>query len=234
MGAVYFIRNEIKPRIYIGKDENDDSAGTRLKNHLSGANFHCRSLRKDINLHGLSNFTTDVIETVPDKEELRRVEEWWIRVYNAADPRFGYNTIGKIHLPSDEAIKQYQGGLLKADPRRYEIYRQLPSRGQPLSKFAGQEYQLFAANEASSVENDAQFNGECKGKGLRLATKKDIGAGVIYPWKTFSNRRYTGTLKTFGRIWATIVNDNSEMRAKYPLDEIEIGRNVIFVRETEN
>ena len=226
MGAVYFIRNEITKRIYIGKDENDDSARSRCADHVSCNRFHCIPLHEDIyNVYGIDKFKFGVIEAV-QTIELESAESWWIRVHNAADPRFGYNTIGKIPLQSDEAIEQYRDDLLKNDPRRHGIYRELPTRGEPLIDLAPTDYATFVRNKASSVDNDARFISECKAKGLRLATKADIGAKVIYVWKTYSNDVHTGTLISFPSTWAKIVNDKPEIRAK---DYIEVERGVIFV-----
>jgi group I intron endonuclease len=103
MGAVYLIRNNNKKLIYIGKD-NDDSAKTRWADHLSGTRFHCLSLRKAMAEYGPHNFTCRVIENGLFRDELRNVEMWWIRVFNAGDPAVGYNTIGKIPRGEDKPI----------------------------------------------------------------------------------------------------------------------------------
>ena len=227
MGAVYFIRNEITKRIYIGKDENDDSARSRCTDHASCNKFHSIPLHDDIyDVYGIDKFKFGVIEAV-QAIELVSAESWWIHVHNAADPRFGYNTIGRIPLQNDEAIERYRDDLLKNDSRRHGIYRELPSRGEPLIDLAPSDYATFVRNKASSVDNDARFISECKAKGLRLATKADIGAKVIYVWKTYSNDVHTGTLRSFASTWAKIVNDKPEIRAKR--DYIEVERGVIFV-----
>ena len=226
MGAVYFIRNEITKRIYIGKDENDDSARSRCTDHASCNKFHSIPLHDDIyDVYGIDKFKFGVIEVVP-ATELESAESWWIRVHNAADPRFGYNEMGKIHLQSGETIEQYRDNELKHDQRRHGIYRELPTRGEPLSDLAPTDYATFVRNKASSVDNDARFIADCKAKRLRLATKADIGAKVTYVWKTYSNDVHTGKLDRFLSKWAEIVNDKPEFRAK---DHIEVKRGVIFV-----
>jgi hypothetical protein len=133
----------------------------------------------------------------------------------------------KIPLQSDEAIEQDRDDLLKKNPRRHGIYRELPTRGEPLVDLAPIDYATFVRNKASSVDNDARFIADCKAKGLRRATKADIDAKVIYVWKTYSNDVHTGTLKSFPSPWAKIANDKPEIGAKW--DYIEIERGVIFV-----
>lgn len=224
MGDVYAIRNNLTKRIYVGKAE--ESAESRWEDHLSGSRFHCLSLRKDMSMYGVDNFKFVVIEDGLFGEELKEAELWRIRVYNAADPRFGYNTMGKIPIADPEALKRYQAGLLKADPRRHRRYRQIETTPEAWRSSPQTE---FAKNEASSVENDARFIAECTAKGLRLATKADIGVKVIYVWKTSSNDVHTDTLKTFGGTWAKIENDRPDICAKWKVDEIEIARGVIFV-----
>lgn len=230
MGAVYFIRNEITKRIYIGKDEKDDSARSRCADHVSGNRFHCIPLHGDIyNVYGIDKFKFGVIEVV-QAIKLESAESWWIHVHNAADLRFGYNKMGrKIPHQSDEAIERYRDDLLKNDPHRHRIYRELPTRGEPLVNLAPADYATFVRNKKSSVENDARFIAECKAKGLRLATKADIGAKVVYVWKTYSNDEHTGKLISFDSTWAKIVNDKPESSAKWSKDEIEVERGVIFV-----
>ena len=224
MGAVYFIRNEIKNRIYIGKDEKDDSGRSRCSDHVSGNRFHCLPLHEDIYKEGgIDNFKFGVIEVVPLKE-LKDAEQWWIEVHNAADPRFGYNTMGKIPRQSEEAIEQYRNDLLKNDQRRHRIYMELPTRGEPLSNLARPNFEKLVRYKASSPENDARFSAEQKAKGRRLATKADIGAKVIYVWETYCNDEHTGTLRSFDSPWAKIKNDKLK-----PWDYIRVERGVIFV-----
>jgi hypothetical protein len=135
-----FIRNEITKRIYIGKDEKDDSASSRCADHVSCNRFHCIPLHEDIyNVYGIDKFEFGVIEAV-QAIELESAESWWIQVHNAADLRFGYNKMGKIPRQSDEAIEQYRDDLLKNDPRRHRIYRDLPTRGEPLIDLAPADY----------------------------------------------------------------------------------------------
>jgi hypothetical protein len=146
MGAVYFIRNEANDRIYIGKDEKDDSARGRCGDHVSSSRFHCVELHDDIySVYGIDKFKFGVIETV-QAIELESAESWWIRVHNAADPRFGYNKMGRHHLQTDEAIEQDRDDLLKSDTRRHRIYMELPTRGEPLVNLAPADYAAFVRN----------------------------------------------------------------------------------------
>jgi hypothetical protein len=226
MGAVYFIRNEMTGRIYIGKDENDNSARSRCEDHLSGDRFHCVPLREDIyDVYGIDKFKFGVIEVVQQAIELRGVESWWIRVHNAADPRSGYNQTGKIRLRSGETFEQYRDNMLKNDPRRHRIYRELPTRGEPLRNLAPRNYETIVKNRATSDGNATRFIAKCKAKGLQpAATKADFGAKVIYVWKDYSNEEHTGTLDSFSSGWAKIKNDKLKR-----WDYIELKRGVIFV-----
>jgi hypothetical protein len=226
MGAVYKIRCEITKLGYVGRDKQDDEAKVRLAAHVSSDQFHNPALYGSIVLHGIENHRFWLIESGVSPLEITPAETWWIHIYNYANPRFGFNIQGTSF--SEEVHKDLQADMLKREPRRRRRYKQLENDpGKPL--VATSENIKHFKNAASSAANDARFIAECEAKGLRRATKDDIGAKVVYCWKFYSNYTYTGTLVKFGP-WATIINDDPAIAAKWPRgDEIQVSRGVIFV-----
>lgn len=104
--GIYFIKNKVNNKIYIGKSKN---IYNRLKSHTTALN---RELSKHENQYiinswkkyGEENFEMGVIEYCK-YEELSRIELNWILYYKSNNSKYGYNLridTEKGMIPSDE------------------------------------------------------------------------------------------------------------------------------------
>lgn len=95
--GVYYILNTITDRIYIGSSSR---VVTRLQDHYSALKWHrhsCHALQHDYDTYGDASvdfgLITDITYRIPELEHSHHydAERWWIKFYQADDPRYGYN-----------------------------------------------------------------------------------------------------------------------------------------------
>lgn len=113
-GKIYFIRNKINGKVYIGQTVND-----LKKRYEKGIqNTHNEHLRKAIKYYGIDAFEIiDNVFVAESKEELDAKEIELIRQYKATNKRYGYNYLsgghnGKHNKESREKIGKAQKGTL--------------------------------------------------------------------------------------------------------------------------
>jgi group I intron endonuclease len=85
--VVYLITNKINGKKYVGWTSK--SLEVRWKQH-SYQHSGCLALLRAINKHGVENFTTEILFTVPTKELAIRLEIEYIEKYKTISPN-GYN-----------------------------------------------------------------------------------------------------------------------------------------------
>ena len=109
-GIIYKIENKINGKIYIGQTTKtfDERYGGDIRN------THNEHLRNSIEICGVENFYIDkCVCECETKEELDRVEQFYIYVYNTMDPKHGYNmqSGGSNGKPSEETKQKISESL---------------------------------------------------------------------------------------------------------------------------
>lgn len=112
-GIIYKIENKINGKIYIGQTVKsfDERYGGDIEK-----NTHNKHLRNSIKKYGIENFVIDkCVCKCETKEELDRVEQFYIYVYDAMDPEHGYNKReggngGKLSNETKQKMSEAQKG----------------------------------------------------------------------------------------------------------------------------
>lgn len=78
---IYKTTNIINDKIYIGKDEKNDSK------YLGSGKI----LKAAIKKYGRLNFVKEILEKCNTREELCEREKYWIQLYNSQNTQIGYN-----------------------------------------------------------------------------------------------------------------------------------------------
>lgn len=106
-GIIYLIRNKINNKIYIGQTTEKGGFKRRYRNDLY-KNTHNKHLKNSIQKYGIENFEIDEeFDIAYSKEELGKLEDMYIKVYNTMNKEFGYNEReGGIHGKWSEEAKQ--------------------------------------------------------------------------------------------------------------------------------
>lgn len=89
--AIYFIRNEINLKSYIGSAVN---VRLRINNHRSQLQLNKHfsiHLQQAVNKYGIKNFKFDILEIVFDKSKLLEREFYWIKECQSDNKNYGYN-----------------------------------------------------------------------------------------------------------------------------------------------
>lgn len=88
-GRIYIIRNRVNNKVYVGQTKV--SIKLRFQNHLSAAR-HGKDyvIGKAIRKYGEENFYVELLEECL-ASELNDREKYWIKFYNSANNKFGYN-----------------------------------------------------------------------------------------------------------------------------------------------
>lgn len=89
--GVYYIKNLVDNKYYIGSSKNIDKRIKTHKQHLSKGCHNCRTLQKDYDNLGISNFIFDILEIVNSEEHLTAYEKYYIYKYDAIVKYKGYN-----------------------------------------------------------------------------------------------------------------------------------------------
>ena len=104
-GIIYKIRNKINNKIYIGQTIR------KFKKRYSGElekRTHNEHLKRSIQKYGIENFEIDEeFDIAYSKEELDKLEDMYIKIYNCCDEKYGYNNkFGGVNGRFSEQTKQ--------------------------------------------------------------------------------------------------------------------------------
>lgn len=91
--GVYYIRNVLDDKYYVGSSKNVERRIQTHKQHLDKGCHNCRTLQKDYDTTGLDNFEFNIIEKDISEDLLTAYEKYWIYKYNAIVMYKGYNEI---------------------------------------------------------------------------------------------------------------------------------------------
>lgn len=103
---IYRITNLVNGKIYIGLTTR---LGNRFKSHVyHGMRDGQLALHRSIRKHGLSNFTFEVVEVLPDRQTLSDREQYWIAHHRSNEQAFGYNlnSGGYKTVHGEETVKK--------------------------------------------------------------------------------------------------------------------------------
>lgn len=186
--VIYKITNLINGKLYIGQTTR--SIQTRFNGHMSDMRKNkttpiCNALR----LYGKDNFQIEVIAMASTKEELNRLERFYIQEFNSLKPS-GYNIeIGGSNVfISSKGIKQSQDWIEKRTaPRR------TPVTGKNLKTDEIIEFESMAA--ACRFIGQPSNSATCISK----VCNKEQHFAFGYYWKYSSDKEFPFYEKRMGR-----------------------------------
>lgn len=89
-GIIYVIRNKLNNKLYIGQTVN--SFNQRYNGVNWWDNTHNNHLKNAVNKYGIENFEIDKeFDVACSKEELDKLEDMYIKIYDTINQKFGYN-----------------------------------------------------------------------------------------------------------------------------------------------
>lgn len=89
-GIIYLIRNEINKKMYIGQTTLKGGFDERYYGDIS--HTHNEHLKRSIKKYGVENFYIDKeFDIAYSQEELNKLEDMYIKLYETTDPKKGYN-----------------------------------------------------------------------------------------------------------------------------------------------
>lgn len=97
MFTIYKITNLINGKVYIGKTSNFKR---RMSQHFDEEHSTESLIKNSIRKNGKENFKIDIIEETLNRQEAKKLEEDYIKLYKSYKREFGYNIkIGEKHTP---------------------------------------------------------------------------------------------------------------------------------------
>ena len=121
-GIIYLIKNKINNKIYIGQTTQDGGFDRRYHTKDGIKDTHNEHLRNSINKYGIENFYINKeFDIAYSKEELDKLEDMYIKIYNTIDKNCGYNNrYGGTHGKMTEERKQLVEKLVIEEKDLYE------------------------------------------------------------------------------------------------------------------
>jgi len=175
---VYKTTNIITGKIYVGKDERNDSS-------YIGSGY---LLKKSIKKYGKENFIKEILEECDTRESLEERERFWIRELNALDPKIGYNVAeggsgGNTYLGKTEEelieIRQKisdagKGRKFSEEHRKKLAESARRRKGNKPCKYKGMKYEDYM-DESKVMLTKEKLRNVNLGKELSKETKEKIG-----------------------------------------------------------
>lgn len=99
ISGIYYIRNTLNNKLYIGSSKN---ISNRIKHHswqLNSNRHHNKHLQKSWNKYGEDNFEFGIIEIVDNIEELFDAEQAWMDYFESYNDKKGYNISAYAECP---------------------------------------------------------------------------------------------------------------------------------------
>jgi group I intron endonuclease len=120
IGGIYSILNIENGLIYIGSSDDFARRWSHHKWMLNGDYHHSDRLQADWKIFGSGKFIFTQIEIVEDPNQLTIREDYWIKFYDSANPKKGYNVESDAvrHTHSEET-RQKISKSNKALNRKY-------------------------------------------------------------------------------------------------------------------
>lgn len=101
-GIIYVIRNKVNNKLYIGQTTEKGGFDRRYRHDLF-KNTHNKHLKSSIQKYGIENFEIDKeFDIAYSKDELDRLEDMYIKIYDCIDNGYNDKTGGSNGKPSEE------------------------------------------------------------------------------------------------------------------------------------
>lgn len=91
VSGIYFIRNQVNGKYYIGSAVNIRKRWTEHRRTLRLGTHHSRTLQRAWSKYGEDEFDFHLVEIVEEKDELISREQWWMDVLEPSKSANGYN-----------------------------------------------------------------------------------------------------------------------------------------------
>lgn len=189
-GVVYLIRNNVNNKVYIGQTSEKGGFDRRYKHNLRDYT-HNTHLRNSIDKYGIENFYTDKeFDIAYSQEELDKLEDMYIKMYEATNPKKGYNkTFGGGNGKASEETRKKISETLKSKYANGEMISW--NKGKKCPELA-HEYTEEAKRHLSEVrkewwENNPNYK-------LSQETKNKMSESAKKSWD--EERRKEQSLKT--------------------------------------
>ena len=113
---IYAIRNKVNNKLYIGQTTDKNGFNGRYNYNIL-KRTHNEHLKRSIEKYGIDNFEIDEeFDIAYSKEELDKLEDMYIKIYNTIDKNCGYNNrYGGTHGKMTEERKQKQSESMRGD-----------------------------------------------------------------------------------------------------------------------
>lgn len=120
MAIIYKITNLLNNKIYIGETIRNLNVRWSEHKHESitpghGYGYH---LHNAMRKYGIDNFIIEIIDNCPDVERFV-IESQYIKIYDSANPKKGYNTVvegdGRALISTDAILEAWNEGLTITD-----------------------------------------------------------------------------------------------------------------------
>lgn len=107
VSAIYAIRCKTTGKVYIGRSQDPHE---RMKQHLQtlkrgDGHYGTAAFKEDFDKYGTADFEGYILESGVMPTKFREREAFWIEVYKATDPRYGYNKDTMEYGPALEIVK---------------------------------------------------------------------------------------------------------------------------------
>lgn len=198
-GTIYMVRNKVNNKIYFGQTTDKNGFNRRYKNNIA-KNSHNEHLKYAIKKYGIENFDIyKEFDVAYSKEELNKLEDMYIKLYNTTNPSYGYNkkfggaTNGKMSEETKKKMSEISKSLWKN-----EEYREKTMKG--LKEMVTEDFKRKVSN---AIRNSDKFR--------RAVTSKEFkekqSVSKIEKWK--GNEFRKKTIEGMKKSWT------DEKRLKY-------------------
>ena len=115
-GIIYVIRNKVNNKLYIGQTTDKNGFNGRYNYNIL-KRTHNEQLRRSIEKYGIESFNIDEeFDIAYSKEELDKLEDMYIKIYNTIDKNCGYNNkYGGANGKYSEETKQKMSEAMRGD-----------------------------------------------------------------------------------------------------------------------
>lgn len=227
-GIIYKIRNKINNKIYIGQTTNDFDV------RYSGGNIYNTEntyLKRSIDKYGIENFEIDKnFDTAYSKEELDKLEDMYIKIYDTTNREYGYNrryggANGRLTEETRHKMSEAKRGKERSESTRNKISKTL------MGKYCGEKHPLYGKHRSEETREKLRIahtglqsgeNHPMYGKHLSEETKNKISEANKGKTVGKKNGNYKG--------FAIIYKDGTVLKnlTRREIEDMGISQSIIY------